>query len=110
MFKIFERPPKWSILFFIALLGVSLVLSLGQIPLAVSQPVTIPAVKIAGDIPMDAANPGWESVPGMVVPLSGQTITTRMHPNISVKTVMVKMATNGQELGVWANIPFDKRA
>ncbi len=52
---------------------------------------------------MDAAHPGWESVPGVVVPLSGQTITTPMHPNISVKTVMVKMATNGQELGVWAN-------
>jgi len=26
-----------------------------------------------------------------------------MHPNISVKTIMVKMATNGKELGVWAN-------
>jgi hypothetical protein len=26
-----------------------------------------------------------------------------MHPNISVKTVMIKMASNGQEIGVWAN-------
>lgn len=52
---------------------------------------------------MDAANPIWESVPGVVVPLSGQTITTPIHPNLSVKTVMVKMATNGQDIGVWAN-------
>jgi hypothetical protein len=52
---------------------------------------------------MDAANPVWESVPGITIPLSGQTITTPMHPNISVKTLMVKMATNGKEIGVWAN-------
>ena len=76
-------------------------LTIGQIPLAVSQPVTIPVGKIVGAIPMDAAHPVWESVPGIVVPLSGQTITTPMHPNISVKTVMVKMATNGKEIGIW---------
>lgn len=34
-----------------------------EIPLAVSQPVTIPIASIPGDIPMDAANPIWESVP-----------------------------------------------
>lgn len=82
---------------------VGVMLTMGQIPLAVSQPVTIPVGSISGPIPMDAANPVWETVPGIVVPLSGQTITTPMHPNISVKTVMVKMATNGKEIGVWAN-------
>jgi len=81
-------------------LAVGALLTLGQIPLAVSQPVTIPVGTIKGPIPMDAANPIWESVPGIVVPLSGQTITTPMHPNISVKTVMVKMATNGKEIGI----------
>ncbi|MGD9851806.1 MAG: hypothetical protein AB7T38_11100 [Nitrospirales bacterium] len=71
--------------------------------LAVSQPVTIPVRLINGLIPMDAANPVWESVPSAVAPLSGQTITTPMHPSISVKTVMVKMTTNGKEIGIWAN-------
>ena len=75
-------------------LMVGVMLTIGQVPLAVSQPVTIPVGKISGTIPMDAANPIWETVPGVVVPLSGQTITTPMHPNISVKTVMVKMATS----------------
>ena len=84
-------------------LVVGVLLTMGQVPLAVSQPVTIPVGSISGPIPMDAANPVWETVPGIVVPLSGQTITTPMHPNISVKTVMVKMATNGKEIGVWAN-------
>ena len=84
-------------------LVVGVMLTLGQVPLAVSQPVTIPVGKISGSIPMDAANPVWETVPGVTVALSGQTITTPMHPNISVKTVMVKMATNGKEIGVWAN-------
>lgn len=88
---------------FLIVLVVGGLLTLGQVPLAVSQPVSIPVKLIEGEIPMDAANPVWESVPGVVVPLSGQTITTPMHPNISVKTVMVKMATNGKELGVWAN-------
>ncbi len=87
----------------LSVLVVCVGLTLGQIPLAVSQPVTIPVGKISGPIPMDAANPVWESVPGIVAPLSGQTITTPMHPNISVKTVMVKMATNGKEIGIWAN-------
>lgn len=82
---------------------IGLGLSVGTIPLAVSQPVMIPVSAIATDLPMDGANPLWESVPGIIVPLSGQTITTPMHPNISVKTVMVKMATNGKELAVWAN-------
>jgi hypothetical protein len=48
---------------------------------------------------MDGANPIWESVPGVVVPLSGQTITTPMHPNISVKAVFVKAVSNGKEIG-----------
>ena len=59
---------------------VGVLLTMGQVPLAVSQPVTIPVGKISGSIPMDAANPVWETVPGIVVPLSGQTITTPMHP------------------------------
>jgi len=82
---------------------VGAMLTVGQIPLAVSQAVTIPVKKINGPIPMDAANPVWESVPGVIVPLSGQTITTPMHPNISVKTVMIKMATNGKDMAVWSN-------
>ena len=62
---------------------VGVMLTIGQVPLAVSQPVTIPAKAVKGPIPMDGANPVWESVPGVIVPLSGQLITTPMHPNIS---------------------------
>lgn len=80
-------------------LVVGIMLTIGQVPLAVSQPVTIPVKPIKGPIPMDGANPIWESVPGVVVPLSGQTITTPMHPNISVKAVFVKAVSNGKELG-----------
>ncbi|MEE8612706.1 MAG: ethylbenzene dehydrogenase-related protein, partial [Nitrospirales bacterium] len=87
----------------LSVLVVGVMLTLGQVPLAVSQPVTIPVGTIKGPIPMDGANPLWESVPGVLIPLSGQTITTPMHPNISVKTVMVRMATNGKEIGIWAN-------
>ena len=43
-------------------------LTVGEVPLAVSQPVTIPAKAVKGPIPMDGANPVWESVPGVVVP------------------------------------------
>ena len=59
-------------------LVVGFLLTLGQVPLAVSQPVAIPVKAIKGPIPMDGANPIWEGVPGVVVPLSGQTITTPM--------------------------------
>src|SRR6187549_4256854 len=78
---------------------VGVMLTIGQVPLAVSQPVTIPAKMVKGAIPMDGANPVWEGVPGVVVPLSGQTITTPMQPNIAVKSVFVKAVSNGKELG-----------
>jgi len=42
---------------------------------------------------MDGANPVWESVARGDYPLSGQLITTPMHPNISVKSVFVKAMT-----------------
>jgi hypothetical protein len=80
-------------------LVVGVVLTLGQVPLAVSQPVAIQAKMIKGPIPMDGANPIWENVPGVVVPLTGQTITTPMHPNIAVKSVFVKAVTNGKVHG-----------
>ncbi|NGZ99318.1 MAG: hypothetical protein CV089_24950, partial [Nitrospira sp. WS110] len=77
----------------LSVLTVGFMLTIGRVPLAVSQPVTIPAKTVKGPIPMDGANPVWESVPGVVVPLSGQLITTPMHPNISVKSVFVKAMT-----------------
>ena len=100
---IFPKSSMMKIGFLTFTMTGALLAALGQVPLAVSQPVTIPVGNISGPIPMDAANPVWESVPGIVAPLSGQTITTPMHPNISVKTVMIKMASNGKEICVWAN-------
>lgn len=94
----------FGILFSALIVGI--MLTIGQVPLAVSQPVTIPVKAIKGAIPMDGANPIWEGVPGVIIPLSGQTITTPMHPNISVKSVFVKAVTNGKELGMrldWAD-------
>ncbi len=86
-------------------LAIGFMLTLWQVPLAVSQPVTIPvkAMRAGIPIPLDAANPLWESAPAVVVPLSGQTITTPMHPNISVKSVMVRAMTNGKDVGIWLN-------
>src|SRR2546425_1169623 len=83
-----NRAVVWGVL--LSALVVGVVLTLGQVPLAVSQPVAIQAKMIKGPIPMDGANPIWENVPGVVVPLTGQTITTPMHPNIAVKSVFVK--------------------
>src|SRR5881409_445271 len=93
-----NRAVAWGVL--LSALVVGVVLTLGQVPLAVSQPVTIQAKMIKGPIPMDGANPLWENVPGVVVPLTGQTITTPMHPNIAVKSVFVKAVTNGKDIGI----------
>src|SRR5947209_19244253 len=93
-----NRAVAWGVL--LSALVVGVVLTLGQVPLAVSQPVAIQAKMIKGPIPMDGANPLWENVPGVVVPLTGQTITTPMHPNIAVKSVFVKAVTNGKDIGI----------
>ncbi|MEY4529052.1 MAG: hypothetical protein RL768_2771 [Nitrospirota bacterium] len=84
----------------LSLCFLSLLFTAGGIPLAVSQPLTIPVKSIKGSIPLDGANPLWEGVPGVVVPLSGQLITTPMHPNISVKSVFVKAISNGRDVGM----------
>ncbi len=86
-------------------LVVGFMLTVWQVPLAVSQPVTIPvkAMRAGIPIPLDGANPLWESAPAVVIPLSGQTITTPMHPNIAVKSVMVRAMTNGKNIGIWLN-------
>jgi len=93
-----NRAVVWGVL--LSALVVGVVLTLGQVPLAVSQPVAIQTKTIKGPIPMDGANPIWENVPGVVVPLTGQTITTPMHPNIAVKSVFVKAVTNGKDIGI----------
>ena len=49
---------------------------------------------------MDGANPIWEGVPGVIIPLSGQTITTRCIRISPVKSVFVKAVTNGKDLGL----------
>lgn len=85
----------------LTVLIVGFMLTIGQVPLAVSQPVTIPVKLTKAPIPMDGANPLWESAPAVVIPLSGQTITTPMHPNISVKSVLVKAMTNGKDIGIF---------
>ena len=44
---------------------VGVMLTIGQVPLAVSQPVTIPAKVVKGAIPMDGAEPSLgERIPG----------------------------------------------
>ena len=48
----------FSILLSALIVGV--ILTIGQVPLAVSQPVAIPAKMVKGSIPMDGANPVWE--------------------------------------------------
>ncbi len=98
-----RRPFKLVLSTLASVVFAGLGLALIQIPLAISQPVTLPVKQTKGSIPMDAAHPLWESAPAIVVPLSGQTITTPMHPNISVKSVMVRAVTNGKEIGVWMN-------
>ena len=66
-----NRAVVWGVLLSAFIVGV--VLTLGQVPLAVSQPVAIQVKAIKGPVPMDGANPIWENVPGVIVPLSGQT-------------------------------------
>jgi len=56
-----NRAVVWGVL--LSALVVGVVLTLGQVPLAVSQPVAIQVKAIKGPIPMDGANPIWENVP-----------------------------------------------
>ncbi|MCW5781829.1 MAG: hypothetical protein KIT39_00815 [Nitrospirales bacterium] len=52
-----QQPPMPSIMIFLGILAIGVIFAITDIPLAVSQPVTIPIASITGDIAMDAANP-----------------------------------------------------
>ena len=49
--------PMTSILLVFGILSIGAIFAMVDIPLAVSQPVSIPIASITGDIAMDAANP-----------------------------------------------------
>lgn len=68
--------------------------------------VTIQAVKVSGNIPVDPTNPFWSPRYGpnagnhVVITMDPQMITNPMWPNPSVKWVIVNAATNGKEIAV----------
>ncbi|MCH8208566.1 MAG: nitrite oxidoreductase, gamma subunit [Nitrospinae bacterium] len=68
--------------------------------------VTIQAVKVSGEIPVDPTNPFWSPRYGpnagnhVVITMDPQMITNPMWPNPSVKWVIVNAATNGKEIAV----------
>lgn len=68
--------------------------------------VTIQAVKVSGNIPLDPTNPFWSPRYGpnagkhVVITMDPQMITNPMWPNPSVKWVIVNAATNGKEIAV----------
>src|SRR2546429_9779255 len=93
-----NRAVVWGVL--LSALVVGVVLTLGQVPLAVSQPVAIQAKMIKCPISMDGANPPWENVPVVVVPLTAHTITMPMHPHIAVKSVILKALTHCTGIGI----------
>src|SRR5439155_19391053 len=93
-----NRAVIWGVLLSALVAGVAL--TLGQVPLAVSQPVAIQAKLIKGPIPMDGANPMCENVPGPVVPLTAQTISTPMHAHIAVTSVLLKAVPHATEIRI----------
>jgi len=68
--------------------------------------VTIKAVKVQGEIPLDPTDPFWSPNYGptagkhVTIDMDPQMITNPMWPNPSTKWVRVKAATNGKEIAV----------
>jgi len=68
--------------------------------------VTIKAVKVQGDIPLDPTDPFWSPNYGptagkhVTIDMDPQMITNPMWPNPSTKWVRVKAASNGKEVAV----------
>ena len=72
---------------------VSISLAIWNVPLAISQGASIKVGGISGPIPLDPEHPYWELVRPYVIPLNEQ----------SMSTLVVKIATNGMDVGVWVN-------
>src|SRR3989441_7627118 len=96
-----NRAVAWGVL--LSALVVGVVLTLGQVPLAVSQPVAIQAKMIKGPFRWTGPTPFGRIGPGGWFPLTGKPSTTRWTPTSPVKSAFLKRATTGREFAIrWA--------
>lgn len=62
--------------------------------------VTITAVKVSGDIPLDPAHTAWKPVPISYVDLNCQVLAEPKNMNCATRVVEVSALTNGKEIAV----------
>ncbi|MCC9075003.1 ethylbenzene dehydrogenase-related protein [Litorilinea aerophila] len=88
-------------------LGLALASLFFQVPLASSQGLTITAVAVEGDLPMEEPDAAlWQQATAVEVPLSAQMITRPILPDTNIKSITVRALHNGQSLAMlleWAD-------
>lgn len=91
----------------VGLIALAIALTFFKIPLASSQSLTLLAVHIDGDLPLnDPDSVLWKRSTAIDVPLSAQTITTPRLNNVNVKAVTARALRNEQQVAIlveWAD-------
>ena len=96
-----------SRLMLVGLIALAIALTSFKIPLASSQGLTLLAINVDGDLPLqDPDSALWQKSTAIEVPLSAQTITTPRLNSTNVKSVTARALHNDKQLAVlveWAD-------
>ncbi len=79
-------------------LAVLLGLTWYQVPLVSSQGMVVRAYFQEGTVPSHPADPAWETVAPLTIPLSGQIITRPVWPAPSAQALSIRSIHNGKEV------------
>ena len=68
------------------------------VPLVSSQGLFLRSAYSPGELPFDPKSPRWEKTSPIVVPLSGQVISSPAHPKLSIESLTVRSLHNGKDI------------
>jgi hypothetical protein len=91
-----QSPP--FLLPLVVLLVVGFFLGWFGIPIVSSEGMVIRAQYLEGDIPAAPVDAAWETVPTLVIPMSGQVITRPVWPEPSARSLSIRSIHNGRDI------------
>src|SRR5439155_14551875 len=92
----------WRFLVFTIILGL-LSYCLG-VPLVSSQGLFLRSAYFSGELPFDPKSPKWERTSPVIVPLSGQVISSPTHPKPSIESLTVRSLHNGKDICIFSRV------
>jgi hypothetical protein len=92
------RAGKKGVIFWSIFLSLLFGVTWYEIPLVSSQGIVVRAHFSTGDVPSHPADPAWQTIAPLPVPLSGQIITRPVWPEPSARALSIRSIHNGKDI------------